>query len=223
MKKAILLLLFTFTISLSAQSIRVYNLNVAPENAASVGDLFKEYHENGKRKSGNVTLQRVRFQNHVSHRVIITGDPNNWGSAIERPESDWRAYLRGTRAFRRPSEGSYTARSAYWKNGDREKYHVGQQWLIRVEDPAKYAAAWIKFAKAIEPMIGDRMMGLGAINMGDLDGATHYTVFYGENMNDLEIILNKIRTSKAYEEFVKTRGENEIIKSFSVEDLLSFN
>ena len=42
-------------------------------------------------------------------------------------------------------------------------------------------------------------------------------------MNDLEIILNKMRTSKAYEEFVKTRGENEIIKSFSVEDLLSFN
>jgi hypothetical protein len=223
MKKAIFLLLFTFTICLSAQSIRVYNLNVAPENAASVGNLFKEYHENGKRKSGNVILQRVRFQNHVSHRVILTGDPNNWGSAIERSESDWRAYLRGTRAFRRPSEGSYTARSAYWKNGDREKYHVGQQWLIRVEDPAKYEAAWIKFAKAIEPMIGDRMMGLGAINMGDLDGASHYTVFYGENMNDLEIILNKIRNSKAYEEFVKTRGENEIIKSFSVEDLLSYN
>ena len=223
MKKTILLLLFTFTISLSAQSIRVYNLNVAPENAASVGDLFKEYHEKGKRKSGTVTLQRVRFQNHVTHRVILTGDPNNWGSAIERPDSDWRAYLRGTRAFRRSSEGSYTARSAYWKNGDREKYHVGQQWLIRVEDPAKYAAAWIKFAKAIEPMIGDRMMGLGAINMGDLDGATHYTVFYGEDMNDLEIILNKIRNSKAYEEFTETRGENEIIKSFSVEDLLSFN
>ena len=223
MKKAIFLLLFTFTISVSAQSIRVYNLNVAPENAASVGDLFKEYHEKGKRKSGTVTLQRVRFQNHVTHRVILTGDPTNWGSAIERPDSDWRAYLRGTRAFRRSSEGSYTARSAYWKNGDREKYHIGQQWLIRVEDPTKYAAAWIKFAKAIEPMIGDRMMGLGAINMGDLDGATHYTVFYGEDMNDLEIILNKIRNSKAYEEFTETRGENEIIKSFSVEDLLSFN
>jgi hypothetical protein len=59
--------------------------------------------------------------------------------------------------------------------------------------------------------------------MIDLDGAAHYTVFYGENMNDSEIILNKIRTFKAYEEFVKTRGENEIIKSFSVEDLFSFN
>ena len=51
MKKLIFLLLFSLTISLSAQSIRVYNLNVAPEDAASVGNLFKEYHENGKRKS----------------------------------------------------------------------------------------------------------------------------------------------------------------------------
>ena len=223
MKKIIYLILFTLTTSISAQSIRVYNLNVAPENASSVADLFKEYHENGKRKSGSVILQRVRFQHHVTHRVIITGDPNNWGSAVERSESDWKAYYRGTRAFRRPSEGSYTARSAYWKNGDREKYHVGQQWLIRVEDPVKYAAAWVKFAKAIEPMIGDRMMGLGSISMGDLDGATHYTVFYGESMNDLEITLNKIRNSKAYEEFSKARGPNEIIKSFAVEDLLTYN
>ena len=223
MKKIIYLILFTLTTSVSAQSIRVYNLNVAPENSSSVADLFKEYHENGKRKSGRVILQRVRFQNHVTHRVILTGDPNNWGSAIERSDSDWKAYYRGTRAFRRPSEGSYTARSAYWKNGDRKKYHVGQQWLIRVEDPEKYAAAWVKFAKAIEPMIGDRMMGLGSISMGDLDGATHYTVFYGESMNDLEITLNKIRNSKAYEEFSKARGTNEIIKSFAVEDLLSYN
>ena len=66
-------------------------------------------------------------------------------------------------------------------------------------------------------------MGLGSISMGDLDGATHYTVFYGESMNDLEITLNKIRNSKAYEEFSKARGQNEIIKSFAVEDLLSYN
>ena len=223
MKIKLFLLLFIFTSTLSAQSIRVYNLNIAPENQASYANLFQEYHENGKRKSGSVTLQRVRFQNHVTHRVILTGNPNNWGSSIERSESDWKAYIRGSTVFRESTEGSYTARSAYWKNGNRDKYHFGQQWLIRVEDPQKYAAAWVKFAKEIEPMIGDRMMGLGAINMGDLNGATHYTVFYGESMNDLEITLNKIRNSKAYEEFAKTRGENEIIKSFAVEDILSFN
>lgn len=223
MKKILLLLVLFFALSLDAQNIRVYNFNVAPHNAGSVANLFEEYHSKGKRKSGNVILQRVQFQNNVTHRVLVTGDPNNWGSAIERPESDWRAYLRGTRPFRKPSMGSYTATSAYWKAGNREKYHYGQQWLIKVKDPASYAAAWVKFAKAIEPMIGERMMGLGSLSMGDLEGATHYTVFYGENMNDLEIMLAKIRKSKAYQEFTKNRGENEIIKSFAVRDLLVYD
>lgn len=223
MKNFFLLLVLTFALSLNAQNIRVYNLNVAPNNAGSVADLFDEYHSKGKRKSGNVILQRVQFQNNVTHRVLLTGDPNNWGSAIERPNSEWRAYLRGTRAFRRPTEGSYTATSAYWKAGERKKYNYGQQWLLKVKDPAKYASAWIKFAKAIEPMIGDRMIGLGSISMGDLGGATHYTVFYGESMNDLEVMIGKIRKSKAYQEYVKNRGEMEIIKSFAVQDLLVYN
>ena len=223
MKNFSLLSVLTFALSLNAQNIRVYNLNVAPNNAGSVADLFDEYHSKGKRKSGNVILQRVQFQNNVTHRVLLTGDPNNWGSAIERPNSEWRAYLRGTRAFRRPTEGSYTATSAYWKAGERKKYNYGQQWLLKVKDPAKYASAWIKFAKAIEPMIGDRMIGLGSISMGDLGGATHYTVFYGESMNDLEVMIGKIRKSKAYQEYVKNRGEMEIIKSFAVQDLLVYN
>ena len=185
--------------------------------------MFEEYHSKGKRKSGNVILQRVQFQNNVTHRVLLTGDPNNWGSAIERPNSEWRAYLRGTRPYRRPTVGSYTATSAYWKSGDRDKYNYGQQWLMRVKNPAKYATAWIKFAKAIEPMIGDRMIGLGSISMGDLQGATHYTVFYGESMNDLEVMIGKIRASKPYQEYVKNRGEIEIIKSFAVQDLLVYN
>ena len=91
------------------------------------------------------------------------------------------------------------------------------------EGSGKICLAWIKFAKAIEPMIGERMMGLGSISMGDLQGATHYTVFYGENMNDLELMLAKIRKSKAYQEFAKNRGENEIIKSFAVRDLLIYD
>ena len=106
-----LLLILFFAVSLIGQNIRVYNLNVAPHDAESVANLFEEYHSKGKRKSGNVILQRVQFQNNVTHRVLLTGDPNNWGSAIERPNSEWSAYLRGTRPFRRSTEGSYTASS----------------------------------------------------------------------------------------------------------------
>ena len=42
-------------------------------------------------------------------------------------------------------------------------------------------------------------------------------------MNDLELMIGKIRKSKAYQEFVKNRGEMEIIKSFAVQDLLVYN
>ena len=42
-------------------------------------------------------------------------------------------------------------------------------------------------------------------------------------MNDLELIEPKIRKSKAYQEFAKNRGENEIIKSFAVRDLLIYD
>ena len=44
MKKNLLLLILFFAISLNAQNIRVYNLNVAPHDAGSVANLFEEYH-----------------------------------------------------------------------------------------------------------------------------------------------------------------------------------
>ena len=58
------------------------------------------------------------------------------------------------------------------------------------------------------------------LEMGDLNGATHYTVFYGENMQDLDIMADKIRASKAYQEFVKTNGGSEILVSYMVRDLI---
>ena len=60
--------------------------------------------------------------------------------------------------------------------------------------------------------------GINALN----NGATHYTVFYGEDMNDVEIITDKIRNTKAFQEFVKNNGGSETLVSFGVEDLLRY-
>ena len=162
----------------------------------------------------------MRFLNDVTHRVLYYGDPENWGMKEKVPQEAWSNYINRMRIHRNPGKGSYTAKSMYWKGGDREKYNVGRQWLFKAKDPSKYAAAYVKFAKAIEPIIGERMMGVGKIEMGDLNGATHYTVFYGENMQDLDIMADKIRASKAYQEFVKTNGGSEILVSYMVRDLI---
>ena len=54
----------------------------------------------------------------------------------------------------------------------------------------------------------------------DRNGATHYTVFYGENMQDLDIMADKIRASKAYQEFIKTNGGTDLLVSYMVADLI---
>ena len=219
MKKFILITILTICFA-NAQSITTYNFKVNPGSEGQIGTLFSEYHGKYKRKSGGVILQRVRYLDDVTHRIIVYGDPKNWGYVDGRPETAWRAYVRGTRLHRSAAKGSYTAKSMYWKSGDREKYNVGRQWLFKAKDPSKYAAAYVKFAKAIEPIIGERMMGVGKIEMGDLNGATHYTVFYGENMQDLDIMADKIRASKAYQEFIKTNGGTDLLVSYMVADLI---
>ena len=221
MKKFLPLILLISTIC-SAQNIRSYNISVNQGDESQVGELFKEFHGKHKRKSGTITLQRVQFLNDVTHRILLTGNPNNWGWEMQPPESEWQAYRRGNMAYRKSAPGSYTGKSLYWKDGDRSKYNVGRQWFFKVNDRVKFAAAYVKFAKAIEPIIGERLMGIGSLEMGDLKGASHYTVFYGESMNDLELMSDKVRATKAYQEFIKSNGGSEAIVSFSVRDIIRY-
>ena len=44
------------------------------------------------------------------------------------------------------------------------------------------------------------------MNMGR-NGATHYAVFYGDNLSDVEFTMDKIRASEAFVEMVDNRGK----------------
>ena len=149
MKKLLPLILLISTIC-SPQNIRSYNISVNQGDESQVGELFKEFHGKHKRKSGAITLQRVQFLNDVTHRILLTGNPNNWGWEVQPPESEWQAYRRGNMAYRKSAPGSYTGKSLYWKDGDRSKYNVGRQWFFKANDRVKFASAYVKFAKAIE-------------------------------------------------------------------------
>ena len=74
MKKFILLTIISVCFS-NAQSIHTYNFKVNPGTESSVGSLFSEFHGKYKRKSGGVTLQRVRFLDGVTHRIMVYGNP----------------------------------------------------------------------------------------------------------------------------------------------------
>jgi hypothetical protein len=52
------------------------------------------------------------------------------------------------------------------------------------------------------------------------NGATHYAVFYGDNLSDVELTMDKIRASKAFAEMIENRGEVEILNSYMVSTLM---
>ena len=111
--------------------------------------------------------------------------------------------------------GSYTGNSLVRFEGDREKNNVGQIWIMKVADSNKYINAYKKFIEQVADILGDRSVGFGKMNMGR-NGATHFAVFYGDNLSDVEITMDKIISSKAFIEMVENRGEVEILNSFMV-------
>ena len=95
MKKKVLIFIALLATSFSyAQSIRVYNWDFKNGSEAEVGKIFEQYFDR-ERNSGSAILQRVRFLDNVTHRVLLTGDPANWGSKEETSDVEWDAFLRG--------------------------------------------------------------------------------------------------------------------------------
>ena len=220
MKKIVLIFIvlmiadFTF-----AQNIRVYNWDFKNGSEAQVEKIFEQYF-NRERKSGAAILQRVRFLDNVTHRILITGDPANWGSKEEIIDVEWNAFLRGMWMHQKSrAPGSYTGKSLAWIEGDREKNNVGQIWIMKVADSKKYLKAQNNFIKQVADILGDRSIDFGKMNMGR-NGATHYAVFYGDNLSDVELTMEKIRASNAFVEMIENRGKVEILNSFMVTTLM---
>ncbi len=220
MKKKVLIFIALLATSFSyAQSIRVYNFNFNDGVESEVGKIFKEFQDR-ERNSGYAILQRVSFLDGVTHRALFTGDPANWGFKEEVGDAEWDGFLsRMWMHQRAKAPGSFTAKSLAWKEGDREKNNVGQMWIMKVADSKKYLAAHNKFVEQTADIIGDRSIGFGKLNMGR-NGATHYAVFYGDNLSDVELTMDKVRASKAYEELVENRGAAEVLNSYMVNTLM---
>ena len=95
MKKTIFLLTLLFSFSLVAQrSLRVFNLNVKRLRIECCRNFFQIFKSDEKWKSEGVMLQAVRFKNGVTHRIVVWGDPENWGTEREGLSIEWDLYFR---------------------------------------------------------------------------------------------------------------------------------
>ena len=224
MKNLILVFSLFLAFNLSAQySFRAYNLNVKRGQEEAVVKAFTEFSEGEKWKSGGVMLQSVGFKNDVTHRILVWGDPENWGTERERTDDEWDLYRERMNNFTYPNPGDSAMGSLLgFTEGDWTKNLSARVYDVKVHDPEKFKKAWDKNVKEAKKILGDRRIGLVSYEAGGTPGATHGLVIYGKNLNDVQVTLRKIQKTKAFQEYISTRGKVDYLQTYTTNTVKRF-
>ena len=222
MKKAIYLIFFLCSISYAQNVVRYYNINVKSGHASSFKAVFDEFQTGKKWKSGGLMLQAVQFRNDITHRVVLWGDPENWGTEEPWKDFEWAAY-RAKRNMHVESRAPDSAMGTVlaFTSGDVEANPTGKVWDIKVKNPAKFKAAWDKIVAVSKSVLDNRRIGLIQYDAGG-NGATHAIVLYGKGMNDLVLVERKIKAQKAFKDYIANRGQVEYVATYMINTLSRF-
>ena len=152
MKKTIFLLTLLFSFSLVAQrSLRVFNLNVKRGYESSVVETFSDFSSGEKWKSGGVMLQAVRFKNGVTHRIVVWGDPENWGTERERTDEDCDLYLERMNNFTYPNTADSAMGSILaFTEGDWKKIFQQEYMMLKFMNQINLKKHGIKMQKLLK-------------------------------------------------------------------------
>ncbi|MDA7570589.1 hypothetical protein N8699_04315 [Flavobacteriaceae bacterium] len=209
-------------VSFAQTSIRVINLDVKMGRAEEVAELFAEWNDT-ERKSGAAVLQGVNYLGYdVTHRVLLVGDPANWGYKEEKSDVEWDAYIGKIQKNINDGTGSMVMTNLRWRDGDGKKNKAHKNWEMIVDEPAKFAKAYDKFIKSIDNILDDRIVALESIDMGG-QGGTHNTWLSGSNLNDIILTERAINKTKAFQNFIAERGKVELVKSYLTNNIHVFN
>lgn len=219
MKHLFSLLFFLCSFSYAQNVVRYYNLDVKSGHAESFKAIFDEFQSGRKWKSGGIFLQSVQFRNDITHRVVLWGDPENWGTVEPRKEYEWTAYrsLRNRHIENKAPDSAMGTVLAF-TSGDIEANPRGKVWDIKVENPSKFKAAWDKIISSSKSILEDRRIGLVQYDAGG-NGATHAIVLYGKSINDLVLTERKIKNQKSFKDYLENRGELEYIATYMINTL----
>lgn len=225
MKKVLLVLSLFLSFGVLAQnSVHFYNLNVKRGNEENVVKTFTDFVKGEKWKSGaGILLQRVGYKNNVTHRIVVYGDPENWGTERERTEDEWSLYFERMNRYTHPNPVDSSIGSIInFSTGDREKYKTARVYDVRVHEPEKFLKAWNKNVKEARSTLGDRRIGLISYEVGGVPGATHALIVYGESDMDIQVSLRKLQKTQAFKEYIDSRGKVDYIHTFSITNVKRF-
>tara|TARA_B100001175_G_scaffold135871_1_gene115564 strand:- start:2304 stop:2987 length:684 start_codon:yes stop_codon:yes gene_type:complete len=227
MKKIIMFFLL-IGMAASAQQMGFNYIEItAEENSEKrIGEMFDNYMDGKEMKSGGVFLERLRHgtTSGRTHRVIWLWELDNGGFVEDADENERKAFWRGLSNMVEEWGDAKSGRILNAQFGDDKENSWAHVWDIKAEDEEAFIAAQNKLIKKTNGTFDNRLVGFGTYDINRPNGATHWIVVSGKDINDHLSLVNKLEKEfgKAFDEYFASRGQVEYIQDFMVERLKTY-
>ena len=225
-----LLLIFSLFlgINVNAQQMAFNYVEItAEENAQSkIVDLFDDNMEGKSRKSGGIFLERLRHggENGRTHRIVWLRELDNAGFVEEADKTQSSAFWRGLRTLVEDWGEARAGRILNIQFGDEVKNPYLHIWDVKANDEAAYVKAQNMLIKETGDEFKDRIVGFGTYDVNMPNGASHWFLVSGEDINDHLSLYDRLRRKhgKAFSKYFETRGDVELVQDFVVQRLKTY-
>lgn len=220
------ILLFSGVLSAQQMAFNFIEVKAKENSEDQIETLFDEFFTDRERKSGGVFLERLRHgrEDGSTHRIVFLWELNNGGFVTQPEESEGDAFWRGIRNHVETWGEARAGRIMNINPGDEEKNPVIHIWDIKAEDPSAFAKAQQAMVDALPEAFKDRLVAFGTYDVNKPNGASHWALLSGKDMNDHLSLYQDLQTnhSETFMTYIKDRGKATQVKDFIVERLKTF-
>jgi len=217
MKKLIYLLFFVTTFSFSQNAFMEYQFEAKVGTETAILALTDEFWADAEFKSGGINIEAMSIGNvNASHRIVLYGDPANWGRSDSLSNEDkWELFLQKLNHHIEKWTHSSSGNVISWV-GENDDYKYVQIYDFKASDPSAFKVAHDKLVSEMSPTFKGEI-GFGSYEIGGYKGASHWVAISANNWSDLIVTRRNMKEllNKEWEQYYKNRGSVEHIRNYT--------
>ena len=226
MKKLLYLLFLVSSLTYSQNAFMEFQFDAKRGSQDAILALTDEFWGDAEFKSGGINIEAFNIGNAEStHRIVLYGDPANWGRSDSLSNSDkWGLFTQKLNNHIDKWTHSSSGNVISWSGEGNDDNKYFQVYEFKASNPQAFQAAHDKIVSQMSSILGDRVIGFGDYLISGYNGATHWVLVTAKNWADLVQNRRKMQElTKEWEEYYKKRGEVEHVRNWTARDLRSYN
>ena len=218
MKNLLYLLFLVSSLTYSQNAFMEFQFDAKRGSQDAILALTDEFWGDAEFKSGGINIEAFNIGNAEStHRIVLYGDPANWGRSDSLSSSDkWGLFTQKLNNHIDKWTHSSSGNVISWA-GDNDDYKYAQIYEFKASDPSAFKAAHDKLVSEMSSTLKGEI-GFGSYEIGGYNGASHWVVVTAKNWSDLIVTRRNMKEllTKEWEQYYKNRGNVEHIRNYTL-------